>query len=88
MQANASLAPPHGGFGFIHLGHTQTRVSMLIIPRSKGQAIVIRDNIIVHVIDVEGDEVRLSIEYPEGVSVQTGELVAEREGAVKEPAAV
>lgn len=61
---------------------------MLIIPRSRNQSIVISDNIIVNVVEVEGDEVRLSIEYPEGVSVQPGEVVAERELAVKEPAAV
>ena len=61
---------------------------MLVIPRSKNQSIVISDNIIVNVVEVEGDEVRLSIEYPEGVSVQPGEVVAERELAVKEPAGV
>jgi carbon storage regulator len=61
---------------------------MLIIPRSKNQSVVIGDNIIVNVVEVEGDEVRLSIEYPEGVSVRTGEVVAERGLAVKEPAAV
>ena len=61
---------------------------MLIIPRSKNQSIVISDNIVVNVVEVDGDEVRLSIEYPEDVSVRTGEVVAERELAVKEPAAV
>ena len=61
---------------------------MLIIPRSKNQSIVISDNIIVNVVEVDGDEVRLSIEYPEGVSVRRGEVVAERELAVEEPAAV
>jgi carbon storage regulator len=61
---------------------------MLIIPRSKNQSIVISDNIIVNVVEVEGDEVWLSIEYPEGVSVQPGEVVAERKLAVEEPAGV
>jgi carbon storage regulator len=61
---------------------------MLIIPRSKNQAIVINDSIIVNVVEVEGDEVRLSIEYPEGVSVRTGPLGAESELSDKEPAAV
>jgi carbon storage regulator len=61
---------------------------MLIIPRSKNQAIVINDSIIVNVVEVEGDEVRLSIEYPEDVSVRTGQRGVERERAVKEPAAV
>jgi carbon storage regulator len=61
---------------------------MLVIPRSKNQSIVISDNIIVNVVEVEGDEVRLSIECPEGVSVRAGEVVAEREFAIKKPAAI
>jgi carbon storage regulator len=61
---------------------------MLIIPRSKNQSVVISDDIIVNVVEVEGDEVQLSIEYPEGVSVRRGEVVAERVLAVEEPAAV
>jgi carbon storage regulator len=61
---------------------------MLVIPRRKNQSIVISDSIIVNVVEVEGDEVQLSIDYPEGVSVQPGEVVAERELAVKEPVAV
>ena len=61
---------------------------MLIIPRGKNQSIVISDDIIVNVVEVEGDEVQLSIEYPEGVSVRRGEVVAERVLAVEEPAAV
>jgi len=61
---------------------------MLIIPRSRDQSIVISDNIIVNVVEVDGDEVQLSIEYPEGVSVRTGEVVVEKELAVKGPAAV
>ena len=61
---------------------------MFIIPRSKNQSVVIGDNIIVNVVEVEGDEVQLSIEYPEGVSVRRGEVVAERVFAVEAPAAV
>ena len=80
---------PQGGLDFIHPVHTETGyLPMLIIPRSKNQSIVISDNIIVNVVEVDGDEVRLSIEYPEGVSVRRGEVVAERELAVEEPAAV
>ena len=61
---------------------------MLIIPRSKNQSIVISDNIIVNVVEVDGDEVRLSVEYPEGVSVRMGQVVVKRELAVEEPAVV
>ena len=60
---------------------------MLIIPRSKNQSIVINDDIIVNVIEVGDDEVRLSVEYPEGVSVRTRELVAAAGLAAKEPEA-
>jgi carbon storage regulator len=58
---------------------------MLIIPRGKNQSIVISDRIIVNVIEIRGEEVRLSIETPEGVSVQAGELVAAAEHAGQEP---
>jgi carbon storage regulator len=61
---------------------------MLIIPRSKNQSIVINDDIIVNVIEIGDDEVRLSIEYPEDVSVRTGQLVAAAELATKEPEAL
>ena len=61
---------------------------MLIIPRSKNQAIVISDNVIVSVVEVGEDEVRLSIEYPEGVSVRAGELVAAKELAIEGPEAL
>ena len=61
---------------------------MLIIPRSKNQSIVIGDGIIVNVIEIAGDEVRLSIEHPEDVSVGTGDLVAAAELAAGEPEAL
>ena len=61
---------------------------MLIIPRSENQSIVIRDDIIVNVVEIGDGEVRLSIEYPDGVSVRTAELVAATESAVKEPEAL
>lgn len=61
---------------------------MLIIPRTKNQSIVINDNIVVNVVEVGDDEVRLSIEYPEGVTVRTRELAAAAELAVKEPEAL
>jgi carbon storage regulator len=60
---------------------------MLIIPRSKDQSIVIGDGIVVNVIEIDDDEVRLSIEYPEGVSVETGDLVAAAELATNQPEA-
>ncbi len=59
---------------------------MLIIPRNRNQSIVISDDIIVNVVEVEGDEVRLSIEHPEGVSVRPGEAGAKRKPAAAESA--
>ncbi len=46
---------------------------MIVIPRKKGQSIVI-DDIILTVIDVRGDKVRLGVELPEGVSVHKPEV--------------
>ena len=61
---------------------------MLIIPRSRNQSIVIADNILVNVVEIDDDEVQLSIEYPEGVTVQKGELVAAMRQAIEEPQAL
>lgn len=61
---------------------------MLIIPRSKNQSLVIGDGIIVNVIEIGDDEVRLSIETPEGVSIETREVAAATELATKEPEAL
>ena len=61
---------------------------MLIIPRSRNQSVVIADNIIVNVVEIDDDEVQLSIEYPEGATVQKGELVAAMKRAVEEPQAL
>ncbi len=37
---------------------------MLTIPRKQGESVIIGDNIIVTVVEIRGDEVQLSIEYP------------------------
>ena len=46
---------------------------MIVIPRKKGQSVVIGDNIILTVIKVRGDKVQLRIEHPKGVTVQRRE---------------
>src|SRR4051795_11248356 len=43
--------------------------AVIVIPRKKGESVVIDDNIILTVIEVRGDKVRLGIEYPRGVTV-------------------
>ena len=45
---------------------------MIVIPRKKGQSVVIGDNILT-VIKVRGDKVQLRIEHPKGVTVQRRE---------------
>ena len=47
---------------------------MLTIPRKKGESLVIGDNIIITVVEILGDKVQLSIEYPEGVLVHGREV--------------
>ena len=46
---------------------------MIIIPRKKGESVVISDDIILTVIEIQGDKVRLGIEHPKGVTVHKGE---------------
>ena len=47
---------------------------MFIIPRKKGESVVIGDDIIVTVVEIQGDRVRLSIKYPPDVPVHRREV--------------
>ena len=47
---------------------------MFIIPRKKGESVVIGDDIIVTVVEIRGDKVRLSIDYPPEVPVHRREV--------------
>ncbi len=47
---------------------------MIVIPRKKGESVVISDDIILTVIEVRGDKVRLGIEHPKGVTVHRREI--------------
>jgi carbon storage regulator len=47
---------------------------MIVMQRIEDESLVIGDDIILTVIEVREDEVRLRIEYPEGVSVDPGEV--------------
>jgi carbon storage regulator len=47
---------------------------VIVIPRKKGESVVIGDDIILTVIEVRRDKVRLGIEYPKGVTVQRREV--------------
>jgi carbon storage regulator len=57
---------------------------MLIIPRSKNEAIIIGDNITVTVIEIRGDRVRLGIDYPDSATVHRGEVWATIRGEAEE----
>jgi carbon storage regulator CsrA len=49
---------------------------MLVIPRSKNQGVVIKDDIIINVVDILEDEVLISIEHPDDVSVKKSDLLS------------
>lgn len=47
---------------------------MLILSRNKGQKIMLNDNIVVSVIDINGDQVRIGIEAPPNVTIYREEI--------------
>ena len=47
---------------------------MLVLSRKKNESIVIRDDIIVTVVEVRGDKVRLGIDAPREVTVHRREV--------------
>lgn len=57
---------------------------MLVLTRKAGERIVIADNIIVEVLEVQGNRVRIGIQAPQGVTILRQELLT---GKVSVPAA-
>jgi carbon storage regulator len=47
---------------------------MLVLSRKKNESLVIRDDIVITVVDVRGDKVRLGIEAPKDVTVHRREV--------------
>lgn len=47
---------------------------MLVLTRRKKQQIMIGDDIIVNIVDVQGDNVRIAIEAPKTVKLYRGEV--------------
>ena len=47
---------------------------MLVLSRKKNESIIIRDDIVVMVVEVQGDKVRLGIEAPRDVPVHRREV--------------
>lgn len=50
-------------------------MTVIVIPRKKGESIVIGDNIIVTIVEIRGDEVRISIEHPPEITVERREVL-------------
>jgi carbon storage regulator len=50
------------------------RSTVIVLPRKKGESVVIRDDIILTVIEVREDKVQLGIEQPKGVTVHRREI--------------
>jgi len=48
--------------------------TMLVLSRKKNESIVIRDDIVITVVEVQGDKVRLGIEAPREVPVHRREV--------------
>ena len=47
---------------------------MLVLSRKKGESVIIRENIVVTVVEIRGDKVRLGIEAPKDVPVHRREV--------------
>ena len=47
---------------------------MLVLTRKPRQQIMIGDDIVVHVVEVQGDDVRIAIEAPREVKIYRGEI--------------
>ncbi|MGP1406857.1 carbon storage regulator CsrA [Selenomonas sp.] len=47
---------------------------MLVLTRKPRQQIMIGDDIVVHVVEVQGDNVRIAIEAPREVKIYRGEI--------------
>lgn len=61
---------------------------MLEISRSKNQSLVIKDDIIINVVEIFEDEVLISIEHPDNVSVKQSESLSAVGLLEEEPVAV
>ena len=50
---------------------------MLVLSRKPGQSLIIGENIVLTVLEVEGDRVKIGVEAPREVAILRGELHAE-----------
>lgn len=49
---------------------------MLVLTRKPGEKIVIGDNVVLEVLEIQGNRVRLGIKAPQGVTILRQELLA------------
>lgn len=47
---------------------------MLALTRKPGQQIMIGDNILINIVEVQGDSVRIAIDAPKNIKIYRGEL--------------
>lgn len=47
---------------------------MLVLTRKIGETIVIGDNIVIKVVNIQGDNIRLAIEAPKEIKIYRGEI--------------
>jgi carbon storage regulator len=52
----------------------RSQVNMLVLSRKLNESIVIRDNIVITVVEIRGDKVRLGIEAPKEIPVHRREV--------------
>ena len=50
---------------------------MLVLTRKKDQALIIGDNIIITVLDIQGDQIRIGVDAPKSVKIFRKELYLE-----------
>jgi carbon storage regulator len=66
---------------------------MLVLTRKPKQQIMIGDDVVIHVVEVQGDNVRIAIEAPRSVKIYRGEIYRaiqeeNRQAAAPAPAAL
>jgi carbon storage regulator len=58
---------------------------MLVLTRKAGERIVIDNNIVVEVLEVQGNRIRIGIEAPQGVTILRQELLTGKAGRNEGP---
>lgn len=61
---------------------------MLVLTRKRNESIIINDNIVITIVDVQGEQVRIGINAPKSVSVYRKEIYLEIQEENKKAAEV